>query len=136
MRTTILAAALVVGWAGAAAADCTPDQIEGRWALSGSDNAKWVRCLFTVAPDGTYEGTCKGTGRPRRGNALDGSLSVSRTCTLSGTHRSGDQVKGQPLIGDLREDGESGSGILRFKCGPKGEEQDCGNLFTLTRKPE
>lgn len=132
LKTAALAVSLLALSATVASAACTQDQLTGRWALAGSDNAKWVRCEFTVAPDGKFEGTCTGTNRPRRGNDLDGRIRVNADCKLGGRHRSGDQPRSQPLIGDLEEDGSAGSGILKFGS----TEQNFGNLFTMTRKPE
>lgn len=132
MRTaTIAAAAFLVLSAAPAAAACSQSQLVGKWALSGSDNAKWVRCTFEVGQGGAYTGTCKGTGRPRKGNALEGTIRVNRNCVLSGTHRSGTQPNAQRLTGDLAEDGSTGSGILHFGTA----EQNFGNLFTMTSKP-
>lgn len=127
----IFAVSLVLALAEPAAAACSQDQLVGKWSLVGSDNAKWVRCTFVVAADGTYAGRCRGTLRPGGGDALDGVLRVTRRCNLSGTHRSGDQPRGQRLTGDLAEDGSTGSGILHFGT----TEQNFGNLFAMTRKP-
>ena len=128
---TVAVAIFLVLSAAPAAAFCSRDQLVGKWALSGSDNAKWVRCTFTVGDDGAYSGRCKGTGRPARGNAIDGTLRVNRSCVLSGTHRSGTQVAGQRLTGNLSEDGSTGAGILHFGT----SSQNFGNLFAITRKP-
>ena len=114
MKTAFLVVALVMALAAPAAAECVQADVAGSWALIGSNQGAWSRCELEVADDGSYEGRCLGTGRPkRRGDAVTGALELAQDCSFMGT------LEGQGFSqdisgGQLAPSGETGSGIVGY----------------------
>lgn len=129
-KTTVITAALLVLISSPAMAQCAQDQLAGNWTLLGSTAAgAWNRCDLEIDPAGAYTGVCIGTNRPRRGDEVNGTLRLRRTCELRGS------IAGEgfrlPLNGVLLESGDIGAGINRFGD----PELNLGLLFTLIRRP-
>lgn len=129
MRTLITSAALLALSAAPAIAQCAQDQLVGDWSLVGSNNGAWTHCTFSIGADGTFEGRCRGTNRPRRGIPAEGLLEVDTACALTGEIAAGGPA--QAIEGVLDEGGTVGVGIARF--GPR--RQNLGIHFNLVKRP-
>jgi hypothetical protein len=129
MRIMITAGALLALSVAPAAAQCAQDQLTGNWTMLGSNNAAWTRCELAIDGDGTFEGRCRGTERPRRGTPVEGVLELNARCAFTGSLGSGGTS--QRIQGVLDEAGTVGSGITRFGT----RRQNFGLLFSLIKRP-
>jgi hypothetical protein len=108
----------------AAAEQCMPKMIDGRWALYSSILDISSECSILVRRKRDFSGRCTVTEPAGTTNvAVVGILRVSRACTLKGEF-----LNGGTIIGTLQEDGQAGAGILE-------NNQGQGIHFSLIRRP-
>jgi hypothetical protein len=127
MKSIVLATTALLTLSAVASAECLPEQIAGSWTLVGSNGGAWTICALTIDDCGEFDGRCRGTGRAKRGQPLEGFIELDQACAFTGEWTI--RRVTQQLEGALAESGDVAAGIVRF-----GEtKKNLGLHFNLVR---
>ena len=115
----------------AGATQCSPEQINGRWAAYSSNSDAWTECLITVSRHvGRISGRCRQWTAPWY--QVAGYITVSRSCSIDGNLG---QFGGSfsRVRGTLQADGQAGAGL--FLDLPGQPVSQPGLHFSIVKRP-